>query len=119
MDKDGMVAVWRLYKEKFSDTLPDNTFERVVYCNMRIMFEPQISDRQWITMRNSKVNKWFLYHSCGVHELSAGGVIVYLLVEKDYSGLNANKEILTQMVQPGFLKLTSCCKCMKRYLIQA
>ena len=105
MDIDDVIAVWGLYKEKYGDILPDNTFEKVVYHNLRIMFEPQISDREWVEMRLNKVNKWFLYHSCGVHELSVVGVTVYLLVEKDYSGVNGNREILSQMVKLGFLKL--------------
>ena len=105
MDRDDLVDIWGLYKEKFGATPPENDYEKVIYHNLKIMFEPHVTDREWVEMRGKKVNKWFLYHSCGVHELSVGGVTVFLLVEKDYPGLNANREILTQMIRPGFLKL--------------
>lgn len=116
MDKDDVIAVWRLYKEKYGDKLPDdtvdqnNTFEKIVYHSFRVMFEPQHTDREWNEMELNKVHKWFLYQPCGVHELVAGGTTVYLLVEMDYHGLNKNREILKQMVKPGFLK------CQRHYL---
>ena len=111
MDRDDVIAVWRLYREKYGDKVPDdtvdqnNTFEKIVYHSFRVMFEPRHTDHEWNEMRFNKVHKWFLYQSCGVHELVAGGVTVYLLVEKDYPGLNKKREILAKIVKPGFLKV--------------
>ena len=92
------------------------------------MFEPHITDREWVEMRNNMVNRWFIYQSCGVHVLSVGGVTVFLLTDKDYPGLNANKAILTDMVKPGFLQgqkhfmsdhqVINCSRNMRRFWIQ-
>lgn len=104
MDRDDLVAVWRLYKEKFESTPPENVFEQVMYNDLKVMFDPDVVDRKWIEMKGKKVNKWILYHSCGVHELGVGGVSIFLLTDKDYPVFRNHADILTQMVKPGFLK---------------
>jgi hypothetical protein len=94
MDRDDVIAIWRLYKEKYDEkqmhtALDINlAFEKLMYHSLRIMFDPQLTDREWNEIGFSKVYKWFLYQSCGVHELRVGAFTLYLLVEKDYTGLN-------------------------------
>ena len=110
MDRDDVIAIWRLYKEKY-DGKQMNTaldinlaFESIMYRSLKIMFDPQPGDSEWNEIGFNKVHKWFLYQSCGVHELRVGAVTLFLLVEKDYPSLNKCKEILRQMIRPGFLK---------------
>ena len=74
------------------------------------MFKPHVTDAEWVRMRNNRVNRWYIYQSCGVHELSVGGVTVFMLTNKDYPDLNANRIILAEMVKPGFLQ------CQKHFL---
>ena len=74
------------------------------------MFEPHVTDREWVEMRHNRVNRWFIYQSCGVHVLSVRAATIFLLTDKDYPGLNANKGILTQMVKTGFLQ------CQKHFM---
>lgn len=105
-----------LYKEKYNKKQMNEktdelfTYEKIVYRSLRIMFDPQPSDREWNEMEFGKVYKWFLYQSCGVHELRADAVTLYLLAEKDYPRLNTNKKIIQQMVKPGVLK------CQRHYM---
>ena len=110
MDRDDVVAVWRLYKEKFGSTPPEEIFEKIMYYHLKVMFEPHVTDDVWIRMRNKRDNRWLIYQSCVVHELSVGEVIVYMLTDRDYPGLNFNKSILAELVKPG------CLQCQKHFL---
>ena len=110
MDRDDIIAIWGLYKEKYDgkkmDTVLDINlaFENVLYRILKNMFDPQPGESEWNEIGCSKVHKWFLYQSCGVHELRTGAVTLFLLVEKDYPSLHKYPEVLRQMVRPGFLK---------------
>ena len=101
MDRDDVINVWRLYKErfgstpseKFAATQMENTYEKIMYSRLKLMLKPHVTDREWVEMRHNRVNRWFIYQSCGVHVLSVGVATVFLLTDKDYRGLNANKGI--------------------------
>ena len=104
------IEIWGLFKEKYDgqkmDTVLDLnlTFENVLYRFLKNMFDPVPGDKEWNDIICSKVHKWFLYQSCGVHELRTGSVTLFLLVEKDYPSLNKCSGVLRQMLRPGFLK---------------
>ena len=98
MEKDDVVTIWGLYKEKYGDVRPDDIFERVIYYNLKIMFEPHDSDIECMKLKNNRVEQWYLFQSCGVHMLVAEGVIIYMLVEKDYPALNFSRDFVNQMI---------------------
>ncbi|GJS28139.1 putative ribonuclease H-like domain-containing protein [Tanacetum coccineum] len=39
IDKEDLEALWRIVKEKYDDTRPDNEFERVLLVDLKVMFE--------------------------------------------------------------------------------
>ena len=43
-DRDDVVTIRRLYKEKYGDTRPEEVYERVIYYYWKIMFEPNDGD---------------------------------------------------------------------------
>ncbi|GJW01326.1 hypothetical protein Tco_1556577 [Tanacetum coccineum] len=42
IDREDLEALWRIVKAKYGDTRPEYEFERVLYGNLRVMFEPYI-----------------------------------------------------------------------------
>ena len=69
------------------------------------MFEPHDSDIEWMKLKKNTVQQWYLFQSYGVHMLVVEGVIIYMLVEKDYPALNFNRDIVHQMIKPCKLRM--------------
>ena len=67
---------------------------------MKLIFKPRDDNIEWMRIKKGKVTRWYLYQSCGVHALTVGEVIIYMLVEKDYPTLNYHPEIIHQMLKP-------------------
>ncbi|GJR39550.1 hypothetical protein Tco_1215234 [Tanacetum coccineum] len=42
IDREDLEALWRIVKAKYGDTRPEDEFERVLYGDLRVMFEPDI-----------------------------------------------------------------------------
>ncbi|GJU67249.1 hypothetical protein Tco_1253508 [Tanacetum coccineum] len=40
IDREDLEALWRIVKAKYGDTRPDNEFERVLWGDLKVMFEP-------------------------------------------------------------------------------
>ncbi|GKC75209.1 copia protein, partial [Tanacetum coccineum] len=47
IDREDLEALWRIVKEKYGDTRPEDEFERVLYGDLRVMFEPDIKSNVW------------------------------------------------------------------------
>ncbi|GJZ26538.1 putative ribonuclease H-like domain-containing protein [Tanacetum coccineum] len=41
IDREDLEALWRIVKAKYGDTRPDNEFERVLWGDLKVMFEPE------------------------------------------------------------------------------
>ncbi|GKC18767.1 hypothetical protein Tco_1020917 [Tanacetum coccineum] len=44
---EDLEALWRIVKAKYGDTRPEDEFERVLYGDLRVMFEPDIKSNVW------------------------------------------------------------------------
>ncbi|GJZ07070.1 hypothetical protein Tco_0540863 [Tanacetum coccineum] len=42
IDREDLEALWRIVKAKYADTRPENEFERVLWGDLKVMFEPDI-----------------------------------------------------------------------------
>ncbi|GJZ89460.1 hypothetical protein Tco_0661242, partial [Tanacetum coccineum] len=42
IDIEDLEALWRIVKGKYGDTRPEDEFERVLYGDLTVMFEPDI-----------------------------------------------------------------------------
>ncbi|GJV20971.1 reverse transcriptase domain-containing protein [Tanacetum coccineum] len=67
IDREDLEALWRIVKEKYGDTSPENEFERVLYGDLKVMFEPDIKSDIWRMMQGYIVTIWKFIDSSGVY----------------------------------------------------
>ncbi|GKB90178.1 hypothetical protein Tco_0962450, partial [Tanacetum coccineum] len=85
-DRDDLVMLWNLVKERFSSTEPTDDKERALWVELKRLFESNTDDTLWILqIYMHDPLKWRLYDTCGVHHLSTErGIDIFMLVEKEY-----------------------------------
>ncbi|GJV38481.1 hypothetical protein Tco_1410958 [Tanacetum coccineum] len=83
-DKEDLENIWKLVKAKHGNTRPEEGYERVLWGDIKTMFEHHIEDEVWRSLQGKKVLLWRLYDSCGVHFVRFEDMHVYMLVEKRY-----------------------------------
>ncbi|GKA41027.1 hypothetical protein Tco_0733620 [Tanacetum coccineum] len=83
-DREDLENLWKLVKAKHGNTRPEEGYKRVLWCDLKTMFEHHIEDEVWRSLQGKKVLLWRLYDSCGVHFVRFEDMHVYMLVEKRY-----------------------------------
>ncbi|GJZ36898.1 hypothetical protein Tco_0583089 [Tanacetum coccineum] len=85
-DRDDLVKLWDLVKERFSTTKPTNDKEKELWVELKRLFKPDSDDTLWKLQRYMHDPLvWRLYDTCGVHRVSlAREHDIFMLVEKDY-----------------------------------
>ncbi|GJS58154.1 hypothetical protein Tco_0652938 [Tanacetum coccineum] len=83
-DKEDLENLWKVVKAKHGYTMPEEAYERVLWGDLKVMFEPQIEDAVWRNIQGHSVKLWKLYDSYGVHFVRFNNMHVYMLVEKKY-----------------------------------
>ncbi|GKB46259.1 putative ribonuclease H-like domain-containing protein [Tanacetum coccineum] len=81
IDREDLETLWKLVKTKHGDTRPEDEHERVLWGDLKVMFEPDIKSDVWRNLQGYKVNIWKLYDSCRVHFVSTDSIKLLLLVE--------------------------------------
>ncbi|GJY61217.1 hypothetical protein Tco_0461874 [Tanacetum coccineum] len=84
IDREDLETLWKLVKTKHGDTRPEDEHERVLWGDLKVMFEPDIKSDVWRNLQGYKVAIWKLFDSCGVHFVRFGNVHIFMLVEKRY-----------------------------------
>ncbi|GKD47043.1 hypothetical protein Tco_1271688 [Tanacetum coccineum] len=84
IDREDLQTLWKLVKTKHGDTRPEDEHERVLWGDLKVMFEPDIKSDVWRNLQGYKVTVWKLFDSCGVHFVRFGNVHIFMLVEKRY-----------------------------------
>ncbi|GJR82479.1 hypothetical protein Tco_0153264 [Tanacetum coccineum] len=86
LDREDLVKLWSLVKEKFTSTEPTEDKEREIWVELKRLFELDTDDELWKLQKHIHDNlTWRLYDSCGVHHVSIeDGIDIYMLVEKEY-----------------------------------
>ncbi|GJY76470.1 hypothetical protein Tco_0481586 [Tanacetum coccineum] len=67
IDREYLEALWMMVKAKYGDTRPDNEFEKVLWGDLKVMFEPDKRSDVWRILQGYKVTIWKLIDSSGVH----------------------------------------------------
>ncbi|GJV20020.1 putative ribonuclease H-like domain-containing protein [Tanacetum coccineum] len=67
IDKEDLEALWRIVKAKYGDKRPKNEFERVLWGDLKVMFEPDKKSDVWRMLQGYMVTIWKLIDSFGVH----------------------------------------------------
>ncbi|GKC16302.1 hypothetical protein Tco_1013084 [Tanacetum coccineum] len=85
-DRDDLVKLWDLVKERFSTTEPTEDKEKELWVELKRLFELDNDDIIWKLQRYMHDPLvWRLYDTCGVHHVSSvRGHDIFMLVEKDY-----------------------------------
>ncbi|GJT46609.1 hypothetical protein Tco_0955324 [Tanacetum coccineum] len=86
-DRDDLEKLWDLVKKRFRSTEPTVDKEKVLWVELKRLFEPDDDDTLWKLQRYMHDPlKWRLYDTFGVHHVSIErGHDIFMLVEKDYS----------------------------------
>ncbi|GJW78784.1 hypothetical protein Tco_0140466 [Tanacetum coccineum] len=100
-DRGDLNVVYQLVMDRYKDKIPEG-FDRVLWGDLMIMFNPSDEDEFWNSQQNWNVVSWKLHGSSGVHTLMTDeGLVIHMLVEKQYP---LRKKVLVQMLE---LKLES------------
>ncbi|GJY01256.1 hypothetical protein Tco_0359408 [Tanacetum coccineum] len=83
-DREDFETLWKLVKAKHGSTRLEEGYERVLWVDLKTMFEHHIEDTVWRNLQGQKVLVWKLFDSCGVHFLRVQSMHIFMLVEKRY-----------------------------------
>ncbi|GJR85009.1 hypothetical protein Tco_0209020 [Tanacetum coccineum] len=84
IDREDLETLWKLVKAKHGNTRPEYEYERVLWGDMKVMFEPDIKSEVWRNLQGYKVTIWKLFDTCGVHFVRFKNLHIFMLVEKRY-----------------------------------
>ncbi|GKC52311.1 hypothetical protein Tco_1075056 [Tanacetum coccineum] len=65
--KEGIIRYFQLIRADGSSKRPDDEYERVLWGDLKVMFEPDIMSDVCRSLQGYKVLIWKLFDSCGVH----------------------------------------------------
>ncbi|GJV29038.1 hypothetical protein Tco_1385486 [Tanacetum coccineum] len=95
-NREDLVKLWSLVKEKFTSTEPTEDKERELWVELKRLFEPDADDELWKSHKHIFDVTWRLYDTCGVHHVSTKDRMdIYMLVEREYP---LSRGVLTQML---------------------
>ncbi|GKD82667.1 hypothetical protein Tco_1349506 [Tanacetum coccineum] len=84
IDREDLDTLWKLVKTKHRDIRPEEDYERVLWGDLKVMFEPDIESEVWRNLQGFDVTVWKLFCSCRVHFVRFQNVHIFKLVEKRY-----------------------------------
>ncbi|GKD82098.1 hypothetical protein Tco_1348937, partial [Tanacetum coccineum] len=103
-DREDLEALWKLVKAKHENTRPEEDYERVLWGDLKVMFEPDIKSEVWRNLQGYKVTVGKLFNNCGMINIKFRGGLL---------GLKDFKMILR--VTTAQLQLLSDYYCWKDY----
>ncbi|GJT70830.1 hypothetical protein Tco_1030116 [Tanacetum coccineum] len=54
IDREDLKTLWKLVKAKHGNTRPDETYERVLWGDLKVMFEPDVESEVWRNLQEKK-----------------------------------------------------------------
>ncbi|GKA76004.1 hypothetical protein Tco_0782382 [Tanacetum coccineum] len=98
--REDLETLWKIVKARYSYTRPEEGYKRVLWGDLKIMFEHHVEDLVWRYIQGNKVTVWKLFDSCGVHFVRFSNLHVFMLVEKRYPFTKATTtEMLNKKLQ--------------------
>ncbi|GJS46185.1 hypothetical protein Tco_0596306 [Tanacetum coccineum] len=82
--KEGKISYYQIIRADGSSKRPEEGYARVLWGDLKIMFEHFVEDTVWRNLQGNKVLVWKLFDSCGVHFVRFQSLHVFMLVEKRY-----------------------------------
>nr|GEX06227.1 hypothetical protein [Tanacetum cinerariifolium] len=74
----------KLVKAKYGNTMPEEGYARVLWGDLKVVFELNMESEVWRKLQGNKVTIWKLFSSCGVHFVRFQNMNIFMLVEKRY-----------------------------------
>ncbi|GJS61802.1 hypothetical protein Tco_0656586 [Tanacetum coccineum] len=103
IDREDLETLWKLVKAKHRNTRPEEAYERVLWGDPKVMFEPDVESEIWRNLQGYKVTVWKLFSSCGVHFVRFQNMNIFMLVEKNYPlTLTTITEMLNKKLQTDY-----------------
>ncbi|GJY23906.1 hypothetical protein Tco_0397564 [Tanacetum coccineum] len=81
---EDLETLWKLVKAKHGNTRPEEDYERVLWGDLKVMFEPDIKSEVWRNLQGYKVTIWKLFDTCRLHFVRFKNLHIFMLVEKRY-----------------------------------
>ncbi|GJX50399.1 hypothetical protein Tco_0277244 [Tanacetum coccineum] len=94
-DREDLETLWKIVKAKHGYTRPEEGYERVLWGDLKTMFEHHVEDLVWKYIQRNKVTVWKLVDSCRVHFVRFSNLHIFMLVEKRYP---LTKATITEML---------------------
>ncbi|GJX08880.1 hypothetical protein Tco_0198739 [Tanacetum coccineum] len=82
--KEGKIGCYQIIRADRSSKRPEEGYERVLWGDLKTMFEHHVEDTVWRNLQGNKVLVWKLFDSCRVHFVRFQSLHVFMLVEKRY-----------------------------------
>ncbi|GKE78283.1 hypothetical protein Tco_1544403 [Tanacetum coccineum] len=83
-DREDLETLWKLVKAKHGSTRPKEGYDRVLWGDLKTMFDLHVEDQVWKNQQDYRVLDWKIYDSWRVHSLRMQHVHIHMLVEKRY-----------------------------------
>nr|GFA68457.1 hypothetical protein [Tanacetum cinerariifolium] len=84
IDREDLEALWKLVKNKHRNTRSEKGYERVLWGDLKVTFEPDIESKVWRQLQGYDVTVWKLFYSSGVHIVRFKNLHIFMLVDKVY-----------------------------------
>ncbi|GJX47444.1 hypothetical protein Tco_0272634 [Tanacetum coccineum] len=84
IDREDLETLWKLVKAKHGNTRPEEAYERVLWGDLKVMFEPDVESEVWRNLQGYNVTVWKLFSSSRVHFVRFQNLHIFMLVEKKY-----------------------------------
>ncbi|GJS63653.1 hypothetical protein Tco_0678217 [Tanacetum coccineum] len=84
IDREDLETLGKLVKAKHGNTRPEEAYERVLWGDLKVMFEPDVESKVWRNLQGYNVTVWKLFSSSGVHFMRFQNLHIFMLVEKKY-----------------------------------
>ncbi|GJY67580.1 hypothetical protein Tco_0469818 [Tanacetum coccineum] len=83
--RDYLKELYRLVIKKYEVNRPEEIYDRVLWGDLKTMFDPPISDDAiWSLPLQQKMINWRYYPSCAVHCLTLDDTTIYMLADRKY-----------------------------------
>ncbi|GKD33723.1 hypothetical protein Tco_1249232 [Tanacetum coccineum] len=64
---EDLKTLWKLVKAKHGNTRPEEAYKRVLWGDLKVMFEPDVESKIWRNLQGYNVTVWKLFSTSGVH----------------------------------------------------
>ncbi|GJT56221.1 hypothetical protein Tco_0991275 [Tanacetum coccineum] len=70
IDREDIKTLWKLVKAKHGNTRPEEAYERVLWGDLKVMFEPDVKSEVWRNLQGYNVTVWKLFSSSGIQKMN-------------------------------------------------